>query len=264
MSKQDALTILDFENYGMLGLSPTSYFQGSVVKGSALVTDQYLDRGVLISGAALVECGTGHAASGKESLAGVAANGTLDYDKPITFTFEKVDGSVTHRSDNSHGHDPITNHYHDGTTDYFAFTPDKNGCSGNTITLSGYDINGKFLGSVTYNENADITKPLVLSGIGDMHKVVVDTSLHNVTWGGIAIDDVTFGTVKEAGKSIDELLNLNFGDRNSSTSHADTESHQTAQPQQHEVEASVALSASHGDFVSLVGLIPQHQVHLDY
>lgn len=258
MSKANALTILDFENYGLLGLAPTSYFQGSTVSATSRVTDQYLDRGVLISDAALVECGTGHAASGKESLAGISANGTLDYDKPITFTFEKVDGSIEHRSSNSHGHDPVTNHYHDGTTDYFAFTPDKNGCSGNTITLSGYDIDGKFLGSVSYTENTDITKPLVLTGIGDMHRVVVDNSLHNVTWGGIAMDDVTFGTVKGAEKSIDELLTLNFG---KTDSHTEVETH--AQPQ-HEVEARVALSANYDDHVSLVGLIPQHQLHIDY
>lgn len=243
VNKSMSLTILDFENYAGAGIVPMSYFQGATVTTAARITNQYLNQGIIISNAAVVELGLGHAGSGKESLAPISASGKVDYDSPITFTFVRADSSLTHSANTTHGKDPILQHYHDATTDYFAFTPDKGGSSGNTVTLSGYDKHGKFLGSASYKETGNFTEPLVLTGIGDMHSVVVDTAMRNPRWGGISLDLITFNETKSVGN----LLAENFGKNVPSSISANYDQH------------SVVQSTVYDDLVSLVGLNPIHQ-----
>ena len=83
----NATTILSFEGPLPPGLVATSYLQGTAVPNAARVTDQYLSTGLVISGAALVNLGVGHAPSGTNGLAGIDGNGNLDYDSPLTFSF---------------------------------------------------------------------------------------------------------------------------------------------------------------------------------
>jgi hypothetical protein len=235
-------TILDFEDCGTTGLVPTSYFQGSVVAPTAKITNQYIDKGVVLSNAALVALGLGHAASGVDAIAGISADGKIDYDAPVTISFVKeVDTMVTTTTTarsitssavkgngksieknnddsdshkNEHGKDPVNDHdsnetvtvnvikstvvtptYVDGTVNYFSYSPDFDGASGNTITVSAYDLVGKLVGSVSVREVGNIVTPIVLTGIGEFHSVTIDSTLVNKSWGGIAMDMVTYGEV---------------------------------------------------------------------
>lgn len=87
------------------------------------------------------------------------------------------------------------------TIDYFAVTTDVSNASDNSLTLSGYDLEGRLLGSVTYYETGVHTpvSPIVLTGIGQINKVVVSITLHNPISGGIGIDLVTFGPPRPHG-----------------------------------------------------------------
>jgi len=124
-----ANVILDFENPLPGGLMPTTFWQGVLAPDSAKVTDQYLSQGIVMSNAALVAGGIGHSASGINSLAGIDAGGSINYDSPVTFTFFEPGASGV-----------------EGTTDYFAYRPDLGGGSGNIITISAYDLAGALIG----------------------------------------------------------------------------------------------------------------------
>ncbi len=173
----NASVVLDFESPLPYGLEPTIFWQGSHVPDSAIVTDQFLSLGIEISGAALIEAGRGHSASGTNSLAGIDSNGNIDYDVPVTFSFFGNLGSTI------------------GTTDYFAYSADLAGRSQNTITLSAFAIDGSLLGQVQYVETSTFRTPLSISGLGQFHSVTVDQTLYDTSSGGIAIDLVTFGEV---------------------------------------------------------------------
>jgi len=174
-----ATTILDFESPGSVGLVPMTFWQDTPVPASAIVTNQYLDQGVLISNAALIDLGYGHAASGTMGLGGINQNGLLDYDAPVTFSFFLF-GNVK------------------ATTDYFAYSPDLGGWSGNTITLTAYATNGDIVGQTSYVETGVFSSPLFIQGIGSFHSVTIDQTLINHWSGGIGIDLVTYGDLTPA------------------------------------------------------------------
>ena len=167
--------IIDFEDPLPDGLSAMSTFiSGNTVPGSAIIADKYSDMGIVFENAALVELGFGHAPSGINGIGGIDSDGNLDYGALITVNFvTPVNGS-------------------DGVTDYFSVTTDLLGDSGNTITLSGYDIDGNYIGSSGFTEGSGGTV-VELTGIGYFHSVVIDET-YGIT-GGIALDLVEYGDV---------------------------------------------------------------------
>lgn len=178
LSLPASATVLDFESPLPGGLAPMTFVQGATVPDTARVTNQYLSVGVLIEDAALVAGGFSHAASGVNALAGINASGNIDYDHPVAFSFfQPGDGSVT------------------GTTDFFAYSPDLAGGSGNVVTISAFAIGGALLGQVSYIETGTFTSPLSISGIGQFHKVTVDQTLYSQNSGGIMLDLVQFGDI---------------------------------------------------------------------
>jgi hypothetical protein len=215
VTKSTPFTIVDFEDFASFGIVPTSFYQGSLVNPKSVVTNQFINKGLLISNAALVELGLGQAASGKDAIAGIT-NGKIDYDAAIKFGFttKVVNSSVIKGNGNSieHTNDQSANHANSnantsindhtvvetqvrGTVSTFSYTPDKNGASGNTITVSGFDVNGKLLGKVSVVERGHNTAPVVLSGVGEIFTVTVDNTLRNKAWGGIGIDDISYDSV---------------------------------------------------------------------
>jgi hypothetical protein len=172
----NANTILDFESPLPGWLVAMSYIQGTAVPSSSVVTNQYIDFGVSIENAALIAPGLGHAASGSNSLAGFNANNQLDYDQSVKFRFFAPGGVA-------------------GTTDFFAYSGDLSGWSGNIVTISAFDLDGNFLASSFFTENAQSLAHISISGVGSFHSIVVDQTLFNTYSGGIAIDLVEFGTV---------------------------------------------------------------------
>lgn len=177
----NAVTVLDFENPNAVGLTPMSFWQGSFVNPSARVTDQFLNLGVQVSNAALVNFGYGHAASGTNGLGGIDQYGKLDYDSPVGFSFF-LSGNLA------------------ATTDYFGYSPDLAGGSGNTITLTAYAIDGSIVGQTSYIETGTFSpsSPLTISGVGLFHSVTIDQTLYNTWSGGIGIDLVRFGDLSPA------------------------------------------------------------------
>jgi hypothetical protein len=180
-----ATTVLDFEDYATQELTPASYVQGSKVDEDSMVTTQF--SGINISNAALVASGLGHAASGKMSIAPVNSVGEIDYRVPVTFEFFST---------------PVTSQFarsatlpQAATVNYFAYSADQWGYSGNTVTLRAYGLDDKQMGEISYVERTTFKDPLVLSGIGDFHKVTVGQSLYFNNIGGIALDEVTYGTM---------------------------------------------------------------------
>jgi hypothetical protein len=83
----------------------------------------------------------------------------------------------------------------DGTVNYFAFSPDLDGRSNNTITVSAFALDGHLVGKVTVKETTNIKTPIVLSGFGEFHSVTIDSTLINKSWGGIALDNISIGAV---------------------------------------------------------------------
>ena len=177
-----ASAVLDFEGPLPGGLTPTSFFQGAVVPSSARVTDQFLSQGVVISNAAVVAGGIGHSASGVNSLAGVDSSGQINYDQAVSFSFYEA-GDLARPA----------------TTDFFAYSADLGGGSGNTITISAFDEVDTLIGQVSYLESGTFASPLVLSGFGQFHRITVDQTLIDTQSGGIMIDLVQFGDIVPLG-----------------------------------------------------------------
>jgi hypothetical protein len=176
-SAAEATLVLDFESPLPGSLAPMSYLQGTPVPASARVTDQYLDLGIVIDSAALVQLGSGHAASGLNGLGGIDGSGNLDYDTPVSFTFFLPGGGAP------------------ATINYFAYSPDLAGGSGNIITITAYDQVGSVVGQASFTESGSfpVSSPLSISGIGPFHRVTIDQTLFNTYSGGIGIDLVTYG-----------------------------------------------------------------------
>ncbi len=176
-----ANTVIDFENPLPGGLVATSYVQSTIVPASAWVTDQYLNVGLVVDGAALVALPSGSAPSGINALAGIGGDGRIDYDTPVSFSFFAPGNSGVM-----------------GTTDFFGYSADLFGSSRNIITISAYGLDGSLVGQVSYTETGDFTAPLIISGVGQFHSVTVDQTLYNTTSGGIALDLIQFGDISIA------------------------------------------------------------------
>jgi hypothetical protein len=170
-------TIIDFEPPLPGGLAPVFYVEDTPVTPEARITTQYGNLGVLMANTALVNLGFGHATSGTNGIAGISAIGTVDYSSPVIFTFV----------------DPLNNTL-PWVTDHFAISTDQAGGSLNTTTVSGYDIVGHLLGSVSHLET-DGSVTLELQGVGAIHTIIVDSTLMNHLSGGVGLDDARFGLV---------------------------------------------------------------------
>lgn len=137
--------------------------------------------GLIIDGAALVVLPSRSAPSGFNGLAGIDGNGRIDYDTPVSFSFFAA------------GNDGVL-----GTTDFFGYSADLFGSSGNIITISAYGLDGLLVGQASYTETGNFTTPLTISGVGQFHSVTVDQTLYNTSSGGIALDLVQFGNISIA------------------------------------------------------------------
>ncbi|MBY0474408.1 MAG: PEP-CTERM sorting domain-containing protein [Nitrosomonas sp.] len=158
--------------------------QGTIVPVSAQVTDQYLSAGLVVGRAALVVLPSGSAPSGINALAGIGGDGRIDYDTPVSFSFFAAGNSGVI-----------------GTTDFFGYSADLFGSSGNIITISAYGLDGSLVGQVSYTETGNFTAPLTISGVGQFHSVTVDQTLFNTNSGGIALDLIQFGNISIAAVS---------------------------------------------------------------
>jgi len=193
-----ATTVLDFEDYVTQGLTPASYVQGSKVDEDSMVTTQF--SGITISNAALVASGLGHAASGEMSIAPVNADGEIDYSVPITFEFLST---------------PATSQFarfatpsYAATVNYFAYSTDQWGYSGNTVTLRAYGLDDEPVGEISYVERTTFKDPLVLTDIGDFHKVTISQTLYFQHTGDIALDEVAYGTMSTVSEPDSGMLLL--------------------------------------------------------
>src|SRR6266851_492496 len=176
-------TFISFEPPLPSGLAPMGFYEDTPVTPQAKITNQYANRGVLMTNVALVNLGSQQATSGTNGIAPISSGGTIDYGSAVTFTFV----------------DPLNNTAQ-AVTDYFAISTDRWGGSGNTTTVSGFDMNGKLLGSVSHADTGGVT--LELQGVGKIHSIVVQSTLINHGSGGIALDDVRFGMVSQPGQPV--------------------------------------------------------------
>jgi len=171
--------VIDFEGPLPGGLVPVSFVQGTYVPPQSMVTTQYVALGVIMQGAALINAGLGHAASGTNHIGGFSGQPPhVDYGAGLTFTFVSPSDGMTPAS-----------------TDYFSLTPDNARDSDNTALFLAYSLDGQLLGSVTYDESVKYpgpSRPTVLSGVGRFHTVVVAPTLHSQLSGGIGFDLLTF------------------------------------------------------------------------
>lgn len=169
-----AIQMIDFETPHPIGLSPVAFYHSGAVPTNTVITDHYSSQGVLFQSTALVDLGLGHATSGYYGIGGIDSGGNLSYAAPVTFTFvAPTNSSVV------------------AYTDYFSIKTDNWGDSGNTITISGYDVYGNLLGSTSHIEGAG-GYTLVLQGIGNIHRVQIFESSHV---NGMSLDDMTFADV---------------------------------------------------------------------
>lgn len=171
------VTVLDFEPpYPQPLVAAETYLQGTPVTPQSLITTQYASLGVLMEGVALINFPVTAVASGTNGIGGVNSQMQIDFDAPLSFTFV----SPSNRSAKA-------------TTDYFSIYPDLWTGSDNSVTVSAYSLDGELVGTASYQESSASATPIVLSGIGRFHRVVVDATLHSQAWGGIGFDLVSFG-----------------------------------------------------------------------
>lgn len=166
---------LDFESPLPDGLTPIFVDhsgQGFSLPTTSLITSQYADQGILMSGVGLVELGLGHAASGKNGLAGVGAGQTVDYNAPLTFTFVSLDGTTP------------------TYTNYFEISGDQTGVSNNSVTITAYGADNGILDSKSYTETTTLPN-IGISGVGNIYKVIVDPEIADTGNGGIGFDLVS-------------------------------------------------------------------------
>jgi hypothetical protein len=173
------------------GLTAMSNSPGSAVPTDAELSDQYDSDGVLFSSSspfvAVVDIGSA-VASPPNGIGGVTSDGLLSYADPITFTFV-VPGTTT-----------------PGVTGNVSIEADADGIPGQYAKLSAFDIHGNLLDSQTLNDVGSEVWSIDVAGI---HSAVFDfptTSAGVPTTGspfgngtGIALDDLTFGTVGATG-----------------------------------------------------------------
>jgi hypothetical protein len=184
------LLTIDFEPNWPSGVTATtSFINGTSVNPLSILTNQFDNFGIAMKDVALVSFYdqayyqrdpilyplSSAAFSGVYGISPINAGNAIDYTHSMTFEFYK-------------GTNPAE-------TDYFSISTDKDsaGSTGNTITLYGYDLNNNFLGSTTWIETMDGGGTIILSGIGKIHKVIVQPNIRNPNFGGIGFDDVNFG-----------------------------------------------------------------------
>lgn len=172
--------VLDFEPPFPGTLTPASYVHGSTVTAQSVITTQYARFGLLMDGVALIAFPVGSAPSGTTGIVGFNPQMQVDYDRPLTFTFVSPLNNATK-----------------STMDFFSIYPDTWNDSDNSVTVSAYDLDGHLVGTALYQETGvhQPRAPIVLSGIGRFHRVVVDSTLHSATSGGIGFDLVSFGPI---------------------------------------------------------------------
>jgi hypothetical protein len=165
----------------------TSYSQGVAVPANARLSTQYLPtHGIrFASGSAYVAVGnygSAVATSGTNGIAGTSAGGAFDYAAAVTFSFWDPGNPAA-----------------PATTDFFSVRGDRDPTGGGvSVTVSAFDLNGALLGSSTQTDSGGETWTLSFPGI---HSVVFPGTSANPSFGGIALDDVTFNpvTVPEPG-----------------------------------------------------------------
>ena len=168
-------TVIDFEEPLPENLSPMKTFiSGNSVPTNSIIGDTYSDLGIVFENAVLVELGDGQAPSGINGLGSVDDNGKLDYGTTIIAQFiSLIDGEQ-------------------GETDYFSVTTDLLGGSGNTLTLTAYNIDGDYMGSSSYTEGIGGVV-VELYDVGFFHTVVIDET-YEIS-GGIALDLIEYGDI---------------------------------------------------------------------
>ena len=152
-----------------------TYDRNYPVPDSAVITDQYSNIGVIFEDTVLVKLGVGHAPSGENGIGSIDAHGNLDYRTRRMRFVSPQDGTT------------------DAVTDYFSISTDNWGWSRNTITVSGFALDGTLLGQVSYTEGAGGVT-LKLENMGLFHVVVIDAMCGATCFpGGIALDLVEYG-----------------------------------------------------------------------
>jgi hypothetical protein len=155
----------------------------AIAPSSSVIGDKFADVGVIFSGATLLNLGSGSTASGVVGFGGLDNLGRFDSGAPITLSFvSPFDSNVL------------------ATTDYLSLVADPLNASDNTVTISAYGISGNLLSTMIYNEPAPVfgsSAPIVFSGIGQIHLIVIDPTLNEYTTGngGIQFDLLTFETL---------------------------------------------------------------------
>ena len=175
-----AVVTLDFEAPLPGGLVAATHSHLATAPASAILTSQYSSFGVHFDGAVLLNLGMGHATSGMNGLGGLDGLGRFNSGSPITLTFVSPADGVTA-----------------ATTDFFSVNTDLFGASDNSALVSAYDGSGILLGTATYQEpGQNGLTPIVLTGIGQIHTIVVDATLNDMITGvgGIQFDLFSYNT----------------------------------------------------------------------
>lgn len=191
-------TILDFESSLPSGLVAANHTHLATAPSSSVIGDKFAVVGVIFSGATLLNLGSGSTASGVNGFGGLDNLGRFDSGAPITLSFvSPLDTNVL------------------ATTDYVSLVADPLNASDNTVAISAYGISGNLLSTVIYNEPAPVfgsSAPIVFSGIGQIHSIVIDPTLNEYSTGngGIQFDLLTFETLVVPEPSRTCLLGIFF------------------------------------------------------
>jgi hypothetical protein len=198
--KASGTTTINFDPAGTLpagdlppGLTAMSNSPGSTVPTSAQLSNQYEPDGVLFGSTspfvAVVDIG-GSSASPPNSIGGVTSDGLLSYADPVIFTFVQP-GTTTA-----------------GVTTDVSITADADGIGAQFATLTAFDIKGNVLDSQTLDDVGGEIWNIDLPGIHSAEFTFPTTSDGTPTTGtpfgngtGIALDNLTFGTVTAAGST---------------------------------------------------------------
>jgi hypothetical protein len=173
-----------------LALDAMGNSPGSPVPSGAELSNQYDADGVLFSSSspfvAVVGIG-GSSASPPNGIGGVTSDGLLSYADPVTFTFVEPGTTAA------------------GVTSNVSIQADDVGIPGQFATLSAFDVNDHLLDSVTLDDVGGEVWTIDLPGIHSAQFDFPTTSNGVPTTGsafgsgtGIALDDLTFGTVAAA------------------------------------------------------------------
>jgi len=179
---------LDFEPTWPSGVTASSgSYQGASVVSGSILTNQFANYGITMQNVALVDFyNAGYysidpilyplsssAYSGRYGISPINVSNQQDYTGSMTFEF--FSGSTP------------------AVTNYFSIATDRDGSSNNSVTLYAYGLYNNLLGSKYWTETGNGGTILELSGIGNIHKVVVQENNSSGGNGGIAFDLISFG-----------------------------------------------------------------------